>query len=151
MASLDFKSLLDKADFGVQVLPDGSYEATIVSAAEKNTQGGKSQVSVKFVVDSGPSQGKSFFDNLIISPENPAALGVFFRKFERYGGNLEALKMGAALGQAAAGMVGRSFRITLGHREYNGNTYNNVSAAEGVVGVDAVPGATATAGAGLPW
>lgn len=68
------------------VVPDGTYEGTIVVTNAKLNTKGKLVVGLKFRVDTeGPAKGGGVWANQYLSPESPVALNIFFETFEALG------------------------------------------------------------------
>ena len=63
-----------------EVLPAADYDMKVVKAEAKQTKTGKLSFALRSEVTSGPYKGRLIFSNLTLSPENPTALGIFFRQ-----------------------------------------------------------------------
>ena len=128
MAELNWGELTKDAETieEYSVLPNGDYDFTVASVEVKTTQNGKTNFALKAQVLSGPHKGRLVFENIIISPDSPKALGFAFAKFAALGLTREYFSQSPANATIAAAMTGRSFRGTLGSREYQGKTYNEI-------------------------
>ena len=51
------------------------------------TGGGKDMIVIRAKIDGGPYNGKSFFTNLVLSPENDIAVSIFLRQIGVLGAN----------------------------------------------------------------
>ena len=87
MSTLNWGDLVKEAGDvgGFDPLPDGDYDLTIVEAQAKATQTGKTMFAIKAQVQTGAHAKRLVWDNLVVSTDNPAALGIFFRKMNSLG------------------------------------------------------------------
>ncbi len=82
MSTLNWGDLIKEAgeSGNYDPLPDGDYDVLVVEATHKMTQSGKTMFSVKAQVEGGAHNKRLVWDNLVVSPDSPAALGIFFKK-----------------------------------------------------------------------
>jgi hypothetical protein len=149
MVSLNWADLQKAAgDAGFDVLPPGEYDARIESATAKPTANNKDSIAVQFKVEGGPYDGKSFFNNFVISPENANALAFFFRHMAALGLGEAYFAVNPPLERVAADLQGRRCRATLSKRMWNDTERNQVDGirppAAGSVSVPAVPAPSGT-------
>ena len=161
MSTLNWSELIkEAADSGstsYEPLPDGDYELKVLESEAKQTQSGKTMFAIKCQVQGGANANRLVWDNLVVSPDNATALGIFFRKMAALGLTKEAFfdktPTNAQIEQA---MIGRSFRGQIGSRTYNGQKRNEIknyyasSAAATVAPVQAAAPAAAPAPAPAP-
>jgi hypothetical protein len=85
-------------------IPAGTYEATLIAAATKDSKAGNRYILLTWEVAFGPHSGRHVMDNAMRSHPNPAVVGIGDRK-------LRAIM--SILGQAAdtAEWVGKRLRI----------------------------------------
>ena len=79
MSTLNWGDLVKEAgevSTGYDPLPDGDYDLTVIEATAKVSQSGKTMFSVKAQVMNGPHAKRVIWDNLVVTPDNQAALGI---------------------------------------------------------------------------
>lgn len=144
----DLLKVADEAGF--TLLPIGEYDVIVASADVKATQAGKDSIVVFFQVTTGPHQGKKIRNQFTISPDNPNAVGFFFRHMSAIGLPREyfAQSPPPSLPNVAQALLNRPCRIKVTHREWGGTMRDNVdaimsatTAAPTVPGTPQVPGA----------
>ena len=81
MSSLNWGDLVkDAGETGsYEPLPDGDYDLVVQEAVAKTSQSGKTMFALKAQVQNGAHAKRLVWDNLVVTPESPAALGMFFR------------------------------------------------------------------------
>jgi hypothetical protein len=121
VATTTWADLMKSADdAGFSNTPPGTYDATVFSAEAKTTSNGKDQVVVRFQIVGGPNGGrKTAPRNLVVSPENPNALGFFFRDMRSLGLGNDFFAKEPSMQAIAAALVGRPCRIEVGTRVWN--------------------------------
>ena len=155
MSSLNWGDLVkDAGDVGsFEPLPDGDYDLVVQEIVAKVSQSGKTMFSLKAQVQGGAHNKRLVWDNLVVTPESPAALGMFFRKMAALGLGREFFATSpsnAAIEQAAKG---RAFRAQVGSRTWQGQKKNEIKmyyVATSPVGSPAAPAAAAPAPAPAP-
>ena len=87
MSTLNWGDLVKEAGdvASYDPLPDGDYELQIIEATAKTTQSGKTMFAIKAQVTVGAHAKRLVWDNLVVSTDNPTALGIFFRKMNALG------------------------------------------------------------------
>ncbi len=151
MSTLNWADLIKNAgeSASYEPLPDGDYDLNVVEAVAKVTQSGKTMFSLKAQVESGAFAKRLVWDNLTISPENPTALGIFFRKMSALGLAKDFFDRAPSNAQIEAALQGRRFRAQIGQKTYQGNKKNEIKnyypAAGGATAGAAVPPAPAPA------
>lgn len=114
-----------ESDF--EPLPVGKYTARVVEAEVSETSTGKVRFKCRLEVeDVGPHQGKTFFNGFVVSPESEAAMKIFFRHMAALGLGPDYFAAGPSDEQVAADLIDKRGVFTIKHREYNGNTYEDV-------------------------
>lgn len=126
--SYDWDDLLKIADeAGYTLLPPGEYDVMVASAEAKSTNNGKDAIVVFFQVLSGPCAGRKIRNQFTISPENPNAVGFFFRHMAALGLPREYFTQKPSLQHIAQALLNRQAHIKVTHREWNGQTRDNVA------------------------
>ena len=130
MSTLNWSDLIKEAgETGTyDALPDGDYDLVVLEATAKVSQSGKTMFAIKTQVEGGAHNKRLVWDNLVVSPDSQAALGIFFKKMHALGLPREYFMQqpqptNAQIEQA---LVGRKFRGQIGSRTYNGNKKNEI-------------------------
>jgi hypothetical protein len=138
----DLQKVADEAGFAL--VPNGTYQAVVAKGAKvAKSSNDKEMIKVAFDLLPGqPAKGK-VFTQFVLSPENPAALGFFFRHMEALGLNREYFSSNPSLEQVAAALEGRSATIEVSTRKWNDQDRNEVKSIKppktGSNGVAAAP------------
>lgn len=146
MASSTWAEILETAESG-GVIPDGIYESVVEAAEYKLSSTSKPMVVAVFKVTSGPHAGAEIYNNFVFQPTKPKSLGFFMDHMGALGWTKDAIlalpNPPEGLANLAAGIVGRAAQITVGHREWQGKTYNQINTITPSGGVPAVAPAPA--------
>lgn len=127
MATANFADLLKAAeDAGFSNCPPGTYDARVVEGTAKTTSAGKDMIVVKFEIVGGPHGGRKVPNNFVISPENANALGFFFRHMRAMGLDSAYFSQNPAPQKVAADLVGKTCRIEVGTRVWNGEEREDI-------------------------
>ena len=131
MSTLNWGELMReaKASGGVssyEPLPDGDYELKVLESVIKTTSTGKLMFSTKNEIQGGAHARRLVWDNLVVSNDNSSAMGIFFGKMGSLGLGQPFFDQEPSTEQIAAAMVGRTFRGTLGTKEYQGKKSNEI-------------------------
>lgn len=156
MATLNWGDLAKDATASgnFEPLPDGDYDFKVLEAETKVTSSGKTMFVVKAEVQTGAHAKRLVWDNLVISPENPNALGFFFGKMKALGLDKSFFDTNPSTEQILRAMANRTFRAQVGSRVYNGDTRNELKkyypAAASGPSFGAAPAPTSAAPAPAP-
>lgn len=126
MSNIDFASLMREAGGGFEPIPDGSYDAQVAAAEALESSTRKTMFKVKFQVLTGPYAGRPVWSNLVISPENPSALGYFFANMAALGLTSDYFAQNPHPTHVADALVGRQCRVEVSSRVYQGQKRNDV-------------------------
>jgi hypothetical protein len=117
-------------DAGFEAVPAGEYDVEVATAEAAKTGGNnggtKDKIKVKFKIENGPHAGKSLFNDFVLSPENPNALGFFFRHMAALGLTREYFQGNPSLPVVAAALVGRRCRVKVSIRMWDEQERNQV-------------------------
>lgn len=109
-------------------LPEGDYDFEVKEAKATTTKTGKKMYSTTNKVVGGAYNNRQVWDNLVISPDNPNALSMFFGKMAALGLTVDYFKSTKPSDeQVCAALRGRRFRAKVGQRTYNGEKRNEIS------------------------
>jgi Protein of unknown function (DUF669) len=151
MTSVNWSDLKTTADdAGFEPLPANDYDVVIDTAAAKQASSGKNMISVQFKVESGPYQGRSLWNQFVISPENANALAFFFRHMAALGLNSEYFKAEPPLERVAADLIGRRCMVKVSIRQWQGQDRNQVDAVAPPAGGPGAAPAVSVTGAAAP-
>lgn len=128
MSSLNWSDLVKEAGdvSSYEPLPDGDYDLKVTEATAKVSQSGKTMFSLKTEVQAGPHAKRLVWDNLVVSPENNAALGMFFKKMSALGLGKTYFDQNPSNAQIEQALVGRTFRGQVGSRIWQGTKRNEI-------------------------
>lgn len=127
MATANFADLLKAAeDAGFSNCPPGTYDVRVAEATAKTTGAGKDMIVVKYEIIGGPHGGRKVPNNFVISPENANALGFFFRHMQAMGLDAAYFSQNPSPQQVATDLVGKTCRIEVGTRVWNGEEREDV-------------------------
>ena len=128
MSSLNWGDLIKDAaeTTSYEPIPDGDYEFTILEATAKMSQSGKTMFTIKAEVSGGPHNRRLVWDNLVVSQENPTAMGIFFKKMHALGLTREYFSTSPTNAAIESVLVGRKFRGQVGSRTWQGNKKNEI-------------------------
>lgn len=122
--------LTDAGDAGgtFEVMPEGDYDFVVKEAKAQTASTGKQMFVIKAEIQGGPHNSRLVWHNFVLSHDNPAALGFFFRHMAVLGLNAEYFKQNPADHHVADALVGRRFRGQLGIKKYQGQDKNEIKA-----------------------
>jgi len=129
MSSLNWGDLVKDAgevSAGYDPLPDGDYDLVVVEATAKVSQSGKTMFAIKAQVQNGAHTKRLVWDNLVVTPDNNAALGMFFRKMYALGLGREFFATNPSNAQIEQAIRGRAFRAQVSSRTWQGQKKNEI-------------------------
>ena len=120
--------LTDAGDSGgtFEVMPEGDYDFVVKEAKAQTASTGKQMFVMKAEIQGGPHNSRLVWHNFVLSHENPAALGYFFRNMATLGLTAEYFKQNPADHHVADALIGRRFRGQLGIKKYQGQDRNEI-------------------------
>lgn len=133
--------LNDAGDTSFDVLPAADYDLKMVKVEAKQSKNGKLMFAYTADVTAGPYKGRKVFGNLVVSPDNPTALNIFFRQVQAIGISRDFFTNNPSDSQVAEALNGREFRGQVGVRSWQGQDRNEVKSYSPI---------TKTAAAGSP-
>lgn len=142
--------LNDAGDAGkaFEPLPDGTYDFVITESKHVTSAKGKDGYNITAKVESGPYKNRNVFNTFYISPDSPAALGIFFRQMSSIGLDANFFKSSPTNEQIVSALVGKHFRGTVDTDEYQGKKRNQFTGVEKAN--PQVVAASASAASGAP-
>jgi hypothetical protein len=157
LTTIDFtRALNDAKGASFEALPVGDYDVEVAKTEATTSSNGKPMIKVNMKVVTGPYERRPIINNFVMSVENPQAVAIFFRHMKAFGLTEEffaSLGSSGSLDPVASALVGRRVRLSLGHREWNGEMRNEVKSVKPYTGAPPMAGPTAPGGPtppGLP-
>lgn len=95
-------------------LPAGPYTVRVESCEVRPTKTQKTMFAVTYVVTEGPYAGRKIWQNLVVSPESPKAMGFFFADMAKLGASKEFFATEPAPEAVAAQIAGTTVQVTIG-------------------------------------
>jgi hypothetical protein len=131
MGSINWGDLVkeagESAGGNYEPLPDGDYDLKVIEATATTSASGKAMFKITTEVQGGAFSKRRVWDNLVVSPENPSALGIFFTKMAALGVPREFfLNNNPTNAQVEQAIFGKSFRANVGSRVYQGDKKNEI-------------------------
>jgi hypothetical protein len=150
LTTIDFaRALQDAKGASMEALPVGDYDVEVAKSEATTSSNGKPMIKVTMKVIAGPYEKRSVLNQFVMSQDNPVALSIFFRHMKALGLTEDwfmALGSTGSLEPVAHALVGRRARLTLGHREWQGETRNEVKAVKPYTGAPGLAPAGPVAG-----
>jgi hypothetical protein len=138
LTTIDFtKAIQDAKGASFEALPQGDYDVEVAKADAVTSQNGKPMIKTTMRVVSGPYERRPIINQFVFSGDNPTAVAIFFRHMKAFGLDeafFAALGSVASLEPVATALVNRRARLTIGHREWQGETRNEVKAVKPYTG-----------------
>jgi hypothetical protein len=126
----NWSALLDEAgDTGsFEVLPAGDYDLRVAKAEATQSGNGKLMFKLTNEVTAGPHKGRRVWSNLVLTVDNPTALGIFFRQMAAIGISKSYFEGDPSDAQVADALTGREFRAQVAVKQWQGNDRNEIKA-----------------------
>lgn len=142
MVTIDFaKALQDAKGASFEALPIGDYDVEVAKAEAVTSQNGKPMIKTTMRVVSGPYEKRPIINQFVLSTENAQAVAIFFRHMKAFGLTEDwfaSLGQQGSLEPVASALLGRRARLTIGHREWQGEMRNEVKAVKPYTGAPAM-------------
>lgn len=152
--SINWGQMLEASGGAFEPLPKGTYNVAVKSAEATKTATEKLMFKVIFMIDGGPYNGRTMYHNIVVSPENPNAMRMFFLNMKAFGMDAEYFSTEPLPEQIAAALIGRPATVVIDHRLYQNQWRENVKTlmprAGGPVNIGAMAGVPAPGGAQMP-
>lgn len=156
MTTVNFTQVLkDAKSASFEALPTGDYDVETTKSEAVQSSNGRPMIKATFKVIVGPHTNRNVVNNFVLSVDNPVALAIFFRQMKCFGLDDNFFAMlgdQGSLDSVANAMVGKRVRLTLGQRDWQGETRNEVkqvkpyTGAPGGMGGPAGPSMTGVPG-----
>jgi hypothetical protein len=152
--SINWGEMLETSGGAFEPLPKSTYNVLVKTSEATKTTTDKLMFKVIFTVDGGPYNGRTLYHNIVVSPENPNAMRMFFLNMKTFGLDADFFSMEPMPEQIAAAMIGRAATVAVDHRLYQGQWRENVKTlmprAGGPVNIGAMSGMPVPGGAQMP-
>lgn len=129
MTTIDWNAIAkDAEDVGTfDPLPDGDYNFVVAECKAATSASGKAMLKIKAQVSDGPHAKRLVWDNLVLTTDNPKALGFFFSKLAALGFQKDWMTANSpSMEQLAQMIAGRPFRAKVGRKTYQGTESNEL-------------------------
>lgn len=149
------------ADF--QPVPKGNYDVYVDTAEPKQSTTGKLMFALKYKIETGPQAGRTIFNNITLTTDNPNALRFFFLNMKAMGIGQDFFAQNPSPSVIAQALIGQKCRVEIDHRPYQGQMRENVKSIQASGGIGGalvgpsivtsgpqIPQPGATAGSGIP-
>lgn len=144
MTTIDFnRAIQDAKGATFEALPIGDYDVEVAKTEAVISSNGKPMIKTTMRVVSGPYEKRPIINQFVFSGENAQAVAIFFRHMKAFGLTEEffsALGAVSSLEPVANALVGRRARLTIGHREWQGETRNEVKSVKPYTGAPPTAG-----------
>ncbi|MGB2791297.1 MAG: DUF669 domain-containing protein [Candidatus Moraniibacteriota bacterium] len=147
---LNWGALMDASGGAFEPLPKGTYDATVDTAEATTSTTGKVMFKIKYKVLGGPHNGRTIFNNITLTTDNPNALRMFFLNMKAMGLGPEYFGQNPPKEHVAASLVGKQCKVTVDHREYQGQMRENVKSLAPAGGAGGMMAGLAVPPAGIP-
>lgn len=126
----DLLAQAEKEGISFELVPIGPYEMYVKSAKAGRTSNGKLRLEATCAIIGGPQDGKTVWNQFVVSPENGKALGFFFRHMAVLGAGIEWFKPRtlneATIAELATVVVGSRFFAEVGIANVQGGDRNQL-------------------------
>lgn len=149
MTSINFGDLYNEAT----TIVTGTFDGIVVEATATQSSNGKDMIKAKLQVEGGKHHGRTYWRNVVVSPESSGAMRMFFVTMKAFGMEGDYFAANPSMEQIARDMAGKRCRFTVDKREFQGVDREDVTKVEppsaGLAGLPS-PVASGPIGAGIP-
>lgn len=131
-----------------EVLPAGAYDLVVIKADAKMTSTQKEMFALTMEVETGAHAKRRVWTNMVISPDSPTAMGIFFRQMAALGLDRKFFASEPSNDAICRALTGRRAKGTVGIKKWQGqdrNEITNLSAPSLVSMPPGMPGPGASA------
>lgn len=138
MTTIDFnRALQDAKGATFEALPIGDYDVEVAKAEAVTSSTGKPMIKTTMRVVTGPYERRPIVNQFVMTLDNPQATAIFFRHMRAFGLDEQffaSLGSASSLEPVASALVGRRARLSIGHREWQGEVRNEVKSVKPYTG-----------------
>lgn len=151
MGVVNYAQLMESAEEpqAYTPLPPGTYDVRVESAEVKQTKTGKVMYALTLVVTSGNHAKRKLWNNMVVSPESPKAMGFFFRDMAVLGATREFFQTDPDESAVAAKIIGADAKARV-DLQSNDPTRNEVRGLQPAGGSSPAQAPAAAAAAPAP-
>lgn len=124
-----WSSLIEDADGAfddLTPLPPADYNFEITKSEAKLSGNGKQMWKITCKVTDGPYKNRLVWSQFVLSPDNPTALGIFFRQMSAVGIGKDYFAQNPSDHQLAEELIGKVFRGQVGLTTFQGTERNEI-------------------------
>lgn len=129
MPIVPWNQLVDEAGDAAEeygVLPAADYDLKIIKSEAKQARTGKLMYAITCEVTEGPYKGRKVWSNIVLTRDNPTALGFFFRNMAAIGIDKSYFMQNPSDSQVADALLGREFRGQVAIKQWQGQDRNEL-------------------------
>ncbi|QGF20314.1 hypothetical protein SEA_SIXAMA_164 [Gordonia phage Sixama] len=116
----------EAGDTGFTAIPQGDYEMKVIQSEAKQTGNQKTMFKLTCEIQSGPYKSRRVWTNLVVSPENPVALNIFFRQMAALGIDKSYFATNPSDSNVAEALKDKLFRGQVDIKKYQGEDRNEI-------------------------
>lgn len=130
MSTVNWSELITEAETSGNLVPvpPGEYDCVVETAQNVTSQSGKVMFKAKFRVIAGPHATRTIYNNFTVSPESAGALKFFFQHMAIFGLDKNFFAQNPDPSYVAQMLVGKQCKLKIEHRQWNGQTQEDVKA-----------------------
>jgi len=113
MSTIDWREVIAVANKAgaTEIVPPGKYLAEAESVTATTSSTGKAMWKIRFKIANGPQEGNKVFTQIVLSPGNNKAIGMFMRNLSAFGVSKDFLATDPTNEAIAEAMEGRVVEI----------------------------------------
>lgn len=139
---VNFGQLLKDAGGSFQPLPKGEYDAIVATSEAKESSTGKLMFALTYKIVGGPYNGRTVYNNVTLTVDNPNALRMFFLNMKAMGLDEAFFSQSPAPSVVAQALLDKPCKLVIDHRPYQGEMRESVKSIKPpMLGGIQVPGA----------
>jgi hypothetical protein len=124
--SINWGELLEQSGGAFEPLPKGTYDVYVDTAEATKSSTDKVMFKVRFKVEGGPYAGRTVYNNITLTTDNPNALRMFFLNMKAMGLDQSYFAENPHPDTVAAALVGQRATVSVDHGIYHGQMRENV-------------------------
>jgi hypothetical protein len=125
-ASLIAEAGASDAGNDFKLLDPGNQDMRVVESTPAQAKSGKLMYKLKCEITTGPDEGRKMFTQMVLSPDSPTALSIFFRQMAVLGLSREFFAKNPGEDEVAEKLLGARFTGTIGISTYQGQERNEI-------------------------
>jgi hypothetical protein len=145
--TIDWGAELDRVEQATKPMAEGPHTFRIVDAKPVTASTGNKMIKLTCKVEGGPDDGKLGYNNIVFTFDNPRALKMTLRRLRALGIDADLLRgEKPSIEQIAGKLMGRSAEGNVTHRQWNGETQDDIDFGAAGSGTPVIPAAPVVGG-----